>query len=68
MNMKSLRGWICLVVFILTCCFIGYNRYLMKAQNSALIGMAVVAVGLTLLLNGGKQAGREAPPELEKEA
>lgn len=67
MNAKSLRGWICLAVFVLACCFIGYNRYLMKAQNVTLIAMMAISVCLVLLLNGGKTGGKEAPPELEKD-
>lgn len=67
MNMKSLRGWFCLIVFVVACVVIGYNRYLMKYQNATVLTMLAISVGLVLVLNYGKGEAEKEKVEIEDE-
>jgi Flp pilus assembly protein protease CpaA len=56
--MKDLRGWVSFAVFVLTCCYIGVNRLLMRSLNNTVIAMLIVSVIIVTFLNW-KKAGEQ---------
>ena len=48
---RDKRGWLALIIFMITCYAIGVNRYLMKNLNATILAMLAISIGLVVLLD-----------------